>query len=407
VAIHTDCLKTIFKNVSGTTKHFSFLPPHGATLAPGGEHEVYGSFAAIIGKASNRQRKLDGLLRAMENGELAIKQSDSPILKDIVDSSIKVPTLTNTILGVGDACIDGDALELVFHINPQQRQTFQPFGGFGAGTGPNGLVGDGESIERAYDVAEYAQFGTANPDLARQFVAGFKGPIYLDSALAGFPAIRNEGFADGMFVVSRSYIDIDTPGLGRGTQHPLPNALDWTVHCVLSDFTLAGGPTDLSTLVTFGTSDGVTAGTDIPHWGAFYDFTGTFGIQITENYGLALVTTDTFASISPVGPASAFLLTLEYRSDPVVPFGPASQLTGWINGSDGIKVVSESENNLSREPIFHHSGVSTGDLSILFGETMSRLQMYDKAFASALALKASAQALADQFGFTLGSFAPV
>ena len=76
------------KNISGQTKVFGFLPPHGRTLAPNQEFTVFGNILSAIGgqrggRAESR-RDIVAFENAIVNGYLQVTQTPSPILQDEV-----------------------------------------------------------------------------------------------------------------------------------------------------------------------------------------------------------------------------------------------------------------------------------------------------------------------------------
>src|SRR5687768_763573 len=81
------CLFSIVKNVSGGTKHFGFLPPHGRTLDDDEELHVFGNiFDAIYRSAGFRNQRLqDALATAINDGDLEVKTSPCLLVYDVAD----------------------------------------------------------------------------------------------------------------------------------------------------------------------------------------------------------------------------------------------------------------------------------------------------------------------------------
>lgn len=81
------CLFSIVKNVSGATKHFGFLPPHGRTLNDDEELHVFGNVYDAIyrGGGFRNQRVQDALATALDDGDLEIVSSPCTLVYDEVD----------------------------------------------------------------------------------------------------------------------------------------------------------------------------------------------------------------------------------------------------------------------------------------------------------------------------------
>jgi hypothetical protein len=100
----TSFLYTTLKNVSGTTKRFTFLPPHGRILTADQEITLLGQPAEAITRGKGRgQRHLEAFERSLLNGDLTIINTPNPVLYD--------PTLDETAILVLDGgtlstCVD-------------------------------------------------------------------------------------------------------------------------------------------------------------------------------------------------------------------------------------------------------------------------------------------------------------
>lgn len=81
------CLFSKVKNVSGATKHFGFLPPHGRTLEDDEEIFVFGNiFDAIYRNAGHRSKRVqDALATALNDGDLELISSPCTIIYDETD----------------------------------------------------------------------------------------------------------------------------------------------------------------------------------------------------------------------------------------------------------------------------------------------------------------------------------
>jgi hypothetical protein len=95
-------LYTTVVNLEATQQTFSFLPPHGRTLAAGEEVELLGDLVSVLGSARNGARKLKALEAALESGKLGIRKSPAHYLFDQTTGATKVLALDNSDLGAED-----------------------------------------------------------------------------------------------------------------------------------------------------------------------------------------------------------------------------------------------------------------------------------------------------------------
>lgn len=110
MAQYTDCLYTTVKNVSGVSKFYGFLPPHGRRLANNEEHSVAGDVMDAItrGERGTAQRHIDAFINAVKAGNLTIVKSQSPIILDEVYDTSHVLQLASGSLGVDDPCFESE-----------------------------------------------------------------------------------------------------------------------------------------------------------------------------------------------------------------------------------------------------------------------------------------------------------
>ena len=106
VTMDTTCLYSTVKNISGGTKKFGFLPPHGRELADDGEFTVFGNILEAVsrGERATDKRHLNGLENAIESGYLEIRNTPAPILEDTSAETIHTLKLTGGTLGIADPC---------------------------------------------------------------------------------------------------------------------------------------------------------------------------------------------------------------------------------------------------------------------------------------------------------------
>jgi len=107
----TNCLYSTVKNVSGGTKIFGFLPPHGRELADDEEFTIFGDIRNALGgnqggERSVQKRAHDAFDAAIANGDLIIVNSPSVILEDTVTNVTRMLTRANGTLSSVAPCWD-------------------------------------------------------------------------------------------------------------------------------------------------------------------------------------------------------------------------------------------------------------------------------------------------------------
>jgi hypothetical protein len=77
-------LVSTVRNTSGVTKRFSFLPPHGLQLANNAEVSIVGNIIEAVGRGDrgNGGRHRQALLNAIDDGDLVIVATPSPVLEN-------------------------------------------------------------------------------------------------------------------------------------------------------------------------------------------------------------------------------------------------------------------------------------------------------------------------------------
>jgi len=105
----TSCLYSTVKNISGISKIFGFLPPHGRTLGVDEEFTVFGDVRQGLGgnRGSDRsvaRRDNTAFEAAIESGDLEILSTPSPILQDIATELPKMLQLSSGTLSTVDPC---------------------------------------------------------------------------------------------------------------------------------------------------------------------------------------------------------------------------------------------------------------------------------------------------------------
>jgi len=112
----TTSLYSTFKNTSGGTKKFGFLPPHGRELAADEEFTVFGNLVEAMTRfeRATDRRHHQAFIAAIENGDITVIQTPSPTLLDITTGDTKQIELDNGSLTVVDPSWDpsfSDSLE--------------------------------------------------------------------------------------------------------------------------------------------------------------------------------------------------------------------------------------------------------------------------------------------------------
>ncbi len=109
----TQCLLSTVKNISGVTKKFGFLPPHGRTLAANEEFSFMGSLTEGVARhsyaASKRNR--DALTLALAGDDdhdptLDVISTPSPVLRDSRTHRSQILVLNNDALALTNQCWD-------------------------------------------------------------------------------------------------------------------------------------------------------------------------------------------------------------------------------------------------------------------------------------------------------------
>jgi hypothetical protein len=102
----TDCLKSVIRNISGETRYFSFLPPHGRLMGPDEEIAVTGSVMTAIQEfhGGDGERHFDALDRALLRGELTLIGTNNPILFDPIEDESYMLVVTGGTVAVAEPC---------------------------------------------------------------------------------------------------------------------------------------------------------------------------------------------------------------------------------------------------------------------------------------------------------------
>lgn len=98
-----NALYTHVKNTSGATRFFSYLGPHGKTLADGESYAVFGDVFDTIRRGTRWDKRMSTVLEAdITNNAIEIIRSPSVILFDAALANTKQLDLNNGSLRVID-----------------------------------------------------------------------------------------------------------------------------------------------------------------------------------------------------------------------------------------------------------------------------------------------------------------
>jgi hypothetical protein len=108
------CLYSTVKNVSGGTKKFGFLPPHGRELDNNEEFTVFGDIRQQLGGNRGSERSVArrdnaAFEAAIDAGDLELISTPSQILQDATTNASKMLQLDNTVLSTVDPCWENSA----------------------------------------------------------------------------------------------------------------------------------------------------------------------------------------------------------------------------------------------------------------------------------------------------------
>ena len=109
------CLLTTVKNISGVTKKFGFLPPHGKQLEANEEYSFMGSLTEGVTRGSYgaSKRHFDALTLALTGNDdhsatLDVIETPAPVLKDSRTHRSQILVLNNDSLAVTNQCWDSE-----------------------------------------------------------------------------------------------------------------------------------------------------------------------------------------------------------------------------------------------------------------------------------------------------------
>ena len=108
----TSCLFSIVKNTNGSTKVYSFLPPHGRTLDANEEYTIFGHVQEAMirnGDRATSQRWFQALENAIARGDLQIVKTPAVILESPNGSLYTLSVANGGALSTVSPCFEGSS----------------------------------------------------------------------------------------------------------------------------------------------------------------------------------------------------------------------------------------------------------------------------------------------------------
>lgn len=101
----TTCIQTRVKNISGSSKFFGFLPPHGQTVADTADVLIDGDLVDTLMRGGRQnKRKIAALKDALTNNYIEIIKSPGLFLYDSALTVVKTVKINNGTLSGEDPC---------------------------------------------------------------------------------------------------------------------------------------------------------------------------------------------------------------------------------------------------------------------------------------------------------------
>lgn len=104
--LDTDCVLSTFKNTSGTRKTFSFLPPHGRSLAANATITVFGGPDRVLARSSRSatRRNEVAFQAALARGDIQVLQTPAAVVRSPGGTVKTVGLADNGTLAASDPC---------------------------------------------------------------------------------------------------------------------------------------------------------------------------------------------------------------------------------------------------------------------------------------------------------------
>jgi len=98
-------LVSTVQNTSGQARKFPFLPPHGKELEANEQINIVGDLTEAVMRGDRfGNRHINGLLGALDSGDLTIISTPAPIAYDETNSVSKIIGIDNNLLDLSDPC---------------------------------------------------------------------------------------------------------------------------------------------------------------------------------------------------------------------------------------------------------------------------------------------------------------
>jgi hypothetical protein len=93
------------KNISGGSKKFGFLPPHGMELTADEEVTVFGDIREAVNRGDRfGNRWMNALASALENNELEIRNTPAPVFYDETLDNVRMLVVDNGSVALAEPC---------------------------------------------------------------------------------------------------------------------------------------------------------------------------------------------------------------------------------------------------------------------------------------------------------------
>lgn len=106
--LDTTCLYSTVRNISGVTKRFGFLPPHGRELDANEQFTVFGSVLESIQRGNGDRgapsRHITAFEAAVNQHLIEIMNTPAPIFYDTTNEEIQMLSLDGGVLSTVDVC---------------------------------------------------------------------------------------------------------------------------------------------------------------------------------------------------------------------------------------------------------------------------------------------------------------
>jgi len=113
MAFDVSCLYSVLKNISGATRNFSYLPPHGRKLEAAETLSVFGDVQSAISRGDRAldDRFFSSLENDLSNQNIEVVSTPAVILYDGDTQQSKMLHIDSGVLAVVDPCWESSISE--------------------------------------------------------------------------------------------------------------------------------------------------------------------------------------------------------------------------------------------------------------------------------------------------------